>query len=95
MSDEKPSKPKKPRSRSFLKYSDSPTEIVVILIVSAIGFIVALAWRDAATTVFEEVFPETKSTVTPRIWYAVITTVLAIIVIWLAVKYLNKTKEFK
>lgn len=89
MSDEKT---KKSKSRSLVKYTDNPTEIIAILVVSAIGFIVALAWRDAASTAFEEFFPETESTLTPRIWYAVITTVAAIIIIWLAVKYLNQRR---
>ena len=83
-------KTKKSKSAKLVKYTDSPTEIITILIVSVFGFIVALAWRDAATTAFDEFFPETESSIAPRIWYAVIATVVAIIVIWLAVKFLNR-----
>ncbi len=83
------------RTRAFrlTKFTDRPTEIVGILVVSAIGFIVALAWRDAATTVFSELFPDTESSITPRIWYAVITTIVAILVIWLVVRFLEKNRR--
>ena len=48
------------------------------LVTAAFGLVAALAWNDAIKTIFKEVFGE-SSTIGPMLLYAVIVTIIAVI----------------
>ena len=68
------------------KYTGDPVDTILILTVSVIGFIVALAWRDAIGEAFDEFFPETGSRVSAAFAYAILSTIFAIVIILLIAK---------
>ncbi|MBW3011452.1 hypothetical protein KY326_04500 [Candidatus Woesearchaeota archaeon] len=51
---------------------------MVALIVAAFGLVAALAWNDTIKTIFKAIFGE-QSTVLAMVIYAVVVTVLAVI----------------
>ena len=62
-----------------------------IMITAAFGLIAALAWNGTIQTIFKEVYGE-ASTITAMLVYAVIVTIIAVIVtLWVA-KIAEKTK---
>ncbi|MDH3834747.1 MAG: DUF5654 family protein [Nitrosopumilus sp.] len=48
------------------------------LVIAAFGLVAALAWNDAIKTIFKEVFGE-ESTIGPMLLYAIIVTIIAVI----------------
>lgn len=78
------------RSYKLTRYTGNPLDTIAILLVYTIALITALAWQSFSAELFDTYFPETESTVVPRLWYAIIATVLAIILIWIVVKILNR-----
>ena len=57
---------------------------IITLIVSAFGFVAALAWNDAILFVFKTYLPETGQ-LYPKFTYAVIVTFIAVLVtFWLS-----------
>ena len=48
------------------------------LVTAAFGLVAALAWNDAIKTIFKEVFGE-SNTIGPMVLYAVIVTIIAVI----------------
>ena len=81
-----------PRGYQLIRHTGDPFDTVSILLVSIITLIVALAWRDFATTVFDSYFPDDQDRRAPLFWYALIATIVAIVVIWCIVKCLNRKK---
>lgn len=51
---------------------------IAALVTAAFGLVAALAWNDAIKTIFKEVFGE-QSTVGPMILYAIVVTIIAVI----------------
>lgn len=77
-----------PQSRleARTKYTGDPIDTIVILAVSVVGLVVALAWRDAVSEAFDEYFPETSSRLSAMFAYAIISTIVAVIIILLIAK---------
>lgn len=60
-------------------------DTVIIITVTVLGYIAALAWRDAAESAFETYYPEDSKGTKARLIYAAITTLAAVLVIvWIA-----------
>lgn len=76
----------KTRLEERTKYTGDPIDTIVILVVSVVGFIVALAWRDAIGEAFDEYFPETGSRLSAAFAYAVLSSIFAVIIILLIAK---------
>lgn len=72
-----------PRIHRLTKHTGNPVDTILILSVSVMAFIVALAWRDLATQAFEEYYPEDATQLRAQFWYSVIATVTAVVVIFL------------
>lgn len=72
------------------KYNDKPINITVILTVTILTLIVALAWRDFADTAFKQAFVDDPEDA-PRVlfWYALIMTIITVILIMIFAKYLR------
>jgi hypothetical protein len=67
-------------------------EKLTALITAAFGLVAALAWNDTIKVIFKEVFGE-QSTVPAMITYAIIVTVIAVIVtLWIS-KIAEKAKK--
>jgi hypothetical protein len=54
-------------------------EKITVLLIGAFGFVAALAWNDTVKAIFTAVYG-TASTITGMIIYAVIVTIVAVIV---------------
>ena len=54
-------------------------EKLATLLTAAFGFVAALAWNGAIQTIFKEIFGEASS-ITAMLLYAVIITIIAVIV---------------
>jgi len=67
-------------------------EKLVALITAAFGLIAALAWNDTIKAIFAQVFGE-QSNVTAMITYAILVTIIAIIVTVYIAKIEAKTKN--
>jgi hypothetical protein len=60
-------------------------DTIVIIVVMVLGYVAALAWRDAAQSAFETYYPDDSNSVKARLIYAAIATLAAVIIItWLA-----------
>ena len=75
-----------PRIRDLTKYTGDPRDSIMILTVTVLVFIVALAWRDTANRAFNEYFPDGVGIVQAQFWYALIATIITIIVIYIMSK---------
>ena len=51
---------------------------IAALVTAAFGLVAALAWNDAIKTIFKEIFGD-ESTIGPMLLYAVIVTIIAVI----------------
>ncbi len=80
---QKPPKPPKSRLAKATKYTGKPMDTIIIIVVVVLGYIAAFAWRDAAKEAFERYYPEDANgdSLKPRVIYATIATVVAIIAI--------------
>lgn len=66
-------------------------EKIAALITAAFGLVAALAWNGAIQTIFKEIFGEAGS-ITAMLFYAVIITIIAVMVtIWIG-KIAEKAK---
>jgi len=61
------------------------------LVTAAFGLVAALAWNEAIKAIFNEFFPE-QSTLMPMITYAIIVTVIAVIVTLVIARAISKAK---
>jgi hypothetical protein len=62
------------------------------LITAAFGLVAALAWNEAIQSLFKEVFGE-QETFMPKIIYATIVTILAVVFIFIVARAISKAKE--
>jgi hypothetical protein len=62
------------------------------LITAAFGLVAALAWNEAIQAFFKEFFGE-QETLMPKIIYAAIVTVLAVIFTFVVARAITKAKE--
>lgn len=76
----------KSRLEERTKYTGDPIDTLLILTVSVVGLIVALAWRDAVSETFQEYFPDTGSRISASFAYAILATVFAIVIFLLIAK---------
>ena len=65
-----------------------------ILVATAFGLVAALAWNGAIQAIFAEVFGK-PDTIGPMIVYAIIVTIIAVIVITKVGKASDKVKNYK
>ena len=72
-----------PRLHHLTKHTGRPMDTIMILSVSVLAFIVALAWRDTTTQAFEEYYPDDATQLRAQLIYAVGVTVFTVIVIYL------------
>jgi len=67
-------------------------EKIAALLTAAFGLVAALAWNGAIQAIFKEVFGSTE-TIIPMVVYAVVVTIIAVIVtIWIG-KVSEKSKK--
>ena len=64
---------------------------IAALVTAAFGLVAALAWNDAIKTIFKEVFGE-QSTVGPMVLYAVVVTIIAVILTIIVARAAAKAK---
>ena len=62
------------------------------LITAAFGLVAALAWNEAIQSIFSEFFGE-QETLVPKIIYATVVTILAVIFIFIVARAISKAKE--
>ena len=62
------------------------------LITAAFGLVAALAWNDAIKTIFKEIFGE-SNTIIPMLLYAVIVTVIAVVLTIIVARATAKAKS--
>jgi hypothetical protein len=62
------------------------------LITAAFGLVAALAWNDAIKAIFVDVFGE-QSTVVPMLVYAIVVTILAVVLTFIVARAIMKAKE--
>ena len=67
-------------------------EKIAVLVTTAFGMVAALAWNEAIQAIFQAIFG-TASTIPAMIIYAVVVTIIAVIVtIWIA-RAAKRSKE--
>jgi hypothetical protein len=54
-------------------------EKIAALITAAFGLVAALAWNGAILAIFRELFPDDPEAIGPMVTYAVIVTIIAVI----------------
>lgn len=65
---------------------------IAALVTAAFGLVAALAWNDAIKTIFKEVFGE-QSAVGPMLLYAIVVTVIAVILTIVVARAASKAKS--
>ena len=65
---------------------------IAALVTAAFGLVAALAWNDAIKTIFKEVFGD-SSTIVPMLTYAIIVTIIAVILIIIVARAVAKAKN--
>ncbi|MFA5211690.1 MAG: DUF5654 family protein [Patescibacteria group bacterium] len=70
-------------------------EKTVGYIMAALGFVVGLAWNDAIKSVIEYFFPLDKNSIFAKLIYALLVTVIIILVTGYFVKSSKKEEEVK
>ena len=63
-----------------------------VLVTTAFGLVAALAWNDAIKAIFKEIFGE-QSTVVPMLIYAIMVTIIAVILIVIVARAVAKAKN--
>ena len=63
-----------------------------VLVTTAFGLVAALAWNDAIKTIFKEIFGD-QSTVVPMLIYALMVTIIAVILIVIVARAVAKAKN--
>ena len=62
------------------------------LVTAAFGLVAALAWNDAIKAIFKEVFGD-SSTIVPMLIYAIMVTIIAVILIIIVARAVAKVKN--
>jgi len=60
---------------------------------AAFGLVAGLAWNDAIKSLIEYIFPLSKNTVTIKFIYAIIVTLVVVVVTTYLVRFLTKKDE--
>ena len=63
-----------------------------VLVTTAFGLVAALAWNDAIKAIFKEIFGD-QSTVVPMLIYAIMVTIIAVILIVIVARAVAKAKN--
>lgn len=76
---------------------EPPMKILIVdkmsaLITAAFGLVAALAWNEAIKAIFKEIFG-TSDTVVPMLTYAIVVTVIAVILTILVARSLANLKK--
>jgi hypothetical protein len=76
---------------------EEPLKIVAldkmgVLLTTAFGLVAALAWNGAIIAIFKEVFGEAE-TIVPMLIYAIVVTIVAVILIIALAKALSSAKK--
>ena len=64
---------------------------IAALVTAAFGLVAALAWNDAIKAIFKEVFGD-QSTIGPMLLYAIIVTIIAVILTIIVARAAAKAK---
>ena len=67
---------------------------IAALVTAAFGLVAALAWNDAIKTIFKEIFGE-ESTIGPMLLYAIIVTIIAVILTIIVARAVANAKNKK
>ena len=67
-------------SREALEFQRLARERMFEYILAAFGLVAGLAWNDAVKTLIETVFPVKASTIVPKFVYAILMTLIVVIV---------------
>ncbi|MFS8159060.1 MAG: DUF5654 family protein [Candidatus Roizmanbacteria bacterium] len=70
------------RIQHLTSHTGRPSDTLIILSISVLAFIVALAWRSASEQAFIEMFPKDHDKLKTKTLYAITMTVITIIVIY-------------
>ena len=62
------------------------------LVTAAFGLVAALAWNDAIKAIFKEIFGD-QSTIVPMLTYAIIVTIIAVILIIIVARAVANAKN--
>ena len=65
---------------------------IAALVTAAFGLVAALAWNDAIKTIFKEIFGE-QSAIGPMLAYAILVTVIAVILTIIVARAASKAKS--
>ena len=65
---------------------------IAALVTAAFGLVAALAWNDAIKTIFKEIFGD-ESTIGPMLLYAVIVTIIAVILTIIVARAVSNAKN--
>lgn len=80
-------KERRSRLQKGTKYTGHPIDTIIILVVTVIIFVVALAWRDLSVRIFNDMIDEENDNVIQaQLIYAIIVSIIAIIVIYVLSK---------
>jgi len=61
-------------------------DTIIIIVVMVLGYVAALAWRDASQTAFETYYPDDVNSLKARLIYATVATIAAIVIITVIAK---------
>lgn len=75
------------------EFVESTRENMTYFLVTAFGIVVAFAWNDAFKALIEEYFPVAQNGVWPQFLYAIIITILLVIITAVALKYIGDKKD--
>lgn len=66
---------------------------VVSGIIAALGVVVGLAWNDAISQFIKIVFPENRGSIIAKFLYAVILTIVVVVISYILLKISSKNEE--
>ena len=73
------------------KIKEEILDKIAALVTAAFGLVAALAWNDAIKTIFKEVFG-TQDQIGPMLIYAVVVTIIAVILTIIVARAASKAK---
>ena len=65
-------------------------DTIIIIVVMVLGYVAALAWRDAAQEAFEVYYPNDAKSLKARLVYATIATLGAVVIITVLARMCKK-----
>jgi len=69
------------RLKNITNYTGKPADTLIIITSVVVGTITAFAWRDLADEIFEKYYNDEAHVVRKRLYYAIFTTIAAVIII--------------